>query len=46
MVVCRKRNEHYRSREYLTLEEVNRLIMAAELRGHHPIRDKALLLLR
>lgn len=45
MVICRQRNEHYRSREYLTLAEVNRLIMAAELRGRHPIRDKALLLL-
>lgn len=44
-MVVRAKNEDYRSREYLTLDEVNRLIDAAELRGRHPIRDKALLLL-
>ncbi|MBD0335762.1 MAG: tyrosine-type recombinase/integrase [Cyanobacteria bacterium Co-bin13] len=46
MPVRRKLNSEYRSREYLTLDEVNRLIDAAELRpSRHPIRDKALLLL-
>ena len=43
--LVRGKNEDYRSREYLTLEEVTRLIDAAELRGRHPIRDRALLLL-
>ena len=44
-MVQRQKNADYRSREYLTQLEVDRLIMAAECRGRHPIRDKALLLL-
>lgn len=45
MDVRRQENTHYRSREYLTLAEVDKLIMAAELRGRHPVRDKVLLLM-
>ena len=41
----RKQNKVYRSREYLTLEEVNQLIDVAGLRGRYPVRDQALLLL-
>lgn len=44
-VNSRQKNEAYRSREYLTPDEVTRLIEAAGLRGRHPIRDQALLLL-
>jgi integrase len=43
--LTRKKNSDYRSREYLTFEEVKRLIQASELRGRHPLRDQALLLL-
>lgn len=35
----------YRSREYLTLEEVQQLIEAAQLVGRHLVRDRTLLLL-
>ena len=41
----RKQNKLYRSREYLTPDEISRLLQAAELRGRHPLRDKALFLL-
>lgn len=41
----RRANSAYRSREYLHLDEVAAVIEAAELRGRHPERDKALLLL-
>lgn len=38
-------NQSYRSREYLTYDEVKKLIAIAELRGRHSIRDQALILL-
>lgn len=38
-------NKEYRSREHLTFDEVQRLVRVAELRGRHPIRDKAVILL-
>ena len=41
----RKKNRIYRSREYLTLDEVKRMIDVAQLRGRTPVRDQALLLL-
>lgn len=41
----RAKNEVYRSREHLTLEEVTRLIEAAGERGRHRLRDRTLLLL-
>lgn len=41
----RLKNEEYRSREYLTNDEVKQLLQAAELRGRHPVRDQALILL-
>lgn len=44
-MVVRLKNKQYRSREHLTVAEIDQLIMAAECRGRHPIRDKALLLL-
>lgn len=43
--ITRSPNNHYRSREYLTSDEVKQLIQVAELRGRHPIRDKVLLLM-
>jgi len=44
-VPIRAKNEVYRSREHLTLEEVTRLIEAAGERGRHRLRDRTLLLL-
>lgn len=44
-VKTRKKNKEYRSREYLTHDEVKRLIQSAGLRGRHTIRDQALVLL-
>jgi len=41
----REKNLVYRSREYLTPAEVQRLIEAAGKRGRHPLRDRTLLLL-
>lgn len=41
----REQNQQYRSREYLTHEEVKRLIQTAGLRGRHPVRDPALILI-
>jgi integrase len=41
----REKNLIYRSREYLTPAEVQRLIEAAGTRGRHPLRDRTLLLL-
>jgi len=41
----RAKNEVYRSREHLTLEEVTRLIESAGDRGRHRLRDRTLLLL-
>ncbi|MFG6107175.1 hypothetical protein U2F10_33375 [Leptothoe sp. EHU-05/26/07-4] len=41
----RGKNSQYRSREYLTADEMQRLMDAAENRGRHPIRDLTLLLL-
>ena len=41
----REKNLTYRSREYLTPAEVQRLIEAAGTRGRHPLRDRTLLLL-
>lgn len=38
-------NSAYRSREYLTLAEVNQLMEAAGDRGRHPLRDRSLLLM-
>jgi type 1 fimbriae regulatory protein FimB len=43
--VRRPRNEEMRSREHLTLQEVNELIHAAGARGRHRVRDSVLLLL-
>jgi type 1 fimbriae regulatory protein FimB/type 1 fimbriae regulatory protein FimE len=43
--ITRSPNRHYRSREYLTPDEVKQLIDVAELRGRYPVRDKALLLM-
>jgi integrase len=41
----REKNLTYRSREYLTPAEVQRLIEAAGTRGRYPLRDRTLLLL-
>lgn len=41
----RKHNSAYRSREYLTLDEVKTIIDAAFERGRHRERDRTLLLL-
>ena len=41
----RGKNNQYRSREYLTADEMQRMMVAAENRGRHPIRDRTLLLL-
>ncbi len=38
-------NRNYRSREHLTPHEFSRLLLAAETRGRHRLRDKTLLLL-
>lgn len=43
--VRRRPNSEYRSREYLTLDEVNRLIEVAKVRGRYCVRDHALLLM-
>lgn len=43
--VRREKNSIYRSREYLTIKEVQQLIEAAQLVGRHPVRDRTLLLL-
>jgi len=43
--VRRGLNSEYRSREYLTLDEVTRLIEAAKIRGRYRVRDEALLLM-
>jgi integrase len=43
--LSRQPNLTYRSREYLTPREVQRLIEAAGQRGRHPLRDRTLLLL-
>ncbi|MBW4523391.1 MAG: tyrosine-type recombinase/integrase [Scytolyngbya sp. HA4215-MV1] len=44
-MVTRLKNTDYRSREYLTHDEVKELIATAEIRGRYGLRDKALLLL-
>jgi len=44
LMLERKKNEFYRSREYLTLAEVKAVIEAAGSRGRHRERDLALLL--
>lgn len=41
----RGKNSQYRSREYLTADEMQRMLSAAERRGRYPIRDLTLLLL-
>ena len=41
----RQKNNEYRSREYLNSEEIHRLLECSELRGRHPVRDLALLLI-
>lgn len=41
----RQANKEYRSREHLTPDEVRRLVEVAELRGRHPRRDQALVLM-
>ena len=41
----RQKNSHYRSREYLTIGEVQALMLAAGQRGRHKERDRTLLLL-
>lgn len=41
----RKSNKFYRSREYLTENEIQRLLIAAENSGRNPQRDKAIILL-
>jgi len=43
--LIRKKNIQYRSREYLTLAEVNKIVAAAGSRGRHRERDLALLLM-
>jgi len=43
--VRRRPNSEYRSREYLTLDEVTRLIEVAKVRGRYGVRDHALLLM-
>jgi integrase len=43
--LSRQPNLTYRSREYLTPREVQRLLEAAGQRGRHPLRDRTLLLL-
>ena len=46
LLIRRGPNSDYRSREYLTPDEVSRLIEVAELRAtRYPARDKALLLI-
>ncbi len=42
-IPTRKKNTQYRSREYLTLAEVNKIIKAAGERGRHKERDRTLL---
>jgi type 1 fimbriae regulatory protein FimB/type 1 fimbriae regulatory protein FimE len=44
-MVTRLKNADYRSREHLTPDEVKRLLDAASLRGRHPVRDRAIVLL-
>jgi len=44
-MIQRKKNEVYRSREYLTPHETHRLIQVAGERGRYPLRDRTLLLL-
>lgn len=41
----RPKNSEQRGREYLTTEEMDRLLLAAQTRGRHPERDYCLLLL-
>ena len=41
----RRKNEHYRSREYLTVREVNSILRAAKVYGRHRKRNYALVLL-
>ena len=43
--VRRRPNSEYRSREYLTLDEVTRLIEVSKVRGRYCVRDHALLLM-
>ncbi len=43
--LTRKKNSDYRSREYLTFDEVKMLLEVSAVRGRHPVRDYALLLL-
>lgn len=45
LVVRRGLNSEYRSREYLTIDEVELLLIAADCRGRHKTRDRCLLLL-
>jgi integrase len=45
MTPIRKENKHYRSREYLTLAEINKIITAAGERGRHKHRDRTLLMM-
>ncbi len=41
----RRKNQDYRSREYLTAGEVSRLLKAAQSYGRYPVRNYALVLL-
>jgi integrase len=41
----RRKNEHYRSREYLTVREVNSILRAAKVYGRYIVRNYALVLL-
>ncbi len=43
--LCRRKNEEYRNREYLTEEEVGRLLLAAQGVGRHRHRDATLIML-
>jgi integrase len=43
--MTRRTNTHYRTREYLTLDEVKELIHASGCRGRHQHRDSTLLLM-
>jgi integrase len=44
-MLARRKNEHYRSREYLTVREVNSLLRAAKVYGRYFVRNYALILL-
>lgn len=44
-MLVRRKNTDYRSREYLTVREVNSILRAAKLYGRHKVRNYALILL-